>query len=94
MEKEREQSLQISKKMHLWVMLHVHIGLLFRRDILGHEFRACYHVAFVGSAQFCILQCRVIFGGNVNYAAGTLKKSTLGENVSSVVVLVAWLQHL
>ena len=82
------------EKMHLWVMLHVDIGLFFTRNIFGHEFRACYHVAFVGSSQLSILWCLGILRGNVKYAAGTTQKSTQGESVSTVVVLLAWLQPL
>ena len=39
-------------------MLHVHIWFFFfARNIFCHEYRGCYHVAFVGSAQYSILQC-------------------------------------
>ena len=45
------------EKSHLWVILHAHMGLFPKRDIFSNEFRTCYHVAFVGSAQYSILQC-------------------------------------
>ena len=32
-----------------------HLVFVFARNIFGHEYRGCYHVAFVGSSQFSLL---------------------------------------
>ena len=83
------------EKSHLWVILHAHIGLFPTHDIFSNEFGTCYHVAFVGSAQYSILQCLAQANSFfVKYAAGTMRKSTLGGNVSSAVVLPAFIDMI
>ena len=51
----REQLEQFRKNASLGYATCPHLVFFFARDIFGHEYRGCYHVAFVGSSHFSLL---------------------------------------